>query len=91
MKITEMAQALEVSVATVSRISSGERRPSIDLIMKIRNTLGWSLDSQAHALAESTDAYSNEFRLRMDRRRFPKRMIKCETCTKLVRYCVCEK
>jgi transcriptional regulator with XRE-family HTH domain len=89
MNATELAQVLDVSLATVSRISSGDRRPSIDLIMKIRNVLGWSLESQAHALAESTDAYGNEFRIRMERRRIPKRR-RCGSCERPTKYCACE-
>lgn len=69
MNMSQMADRLEVSLATVSRICSGERRPSIDLILKIRSALGWSMESQADALRESTSRYAVEFKARMERRR----------------------
>jgi transcriptional regulator with XRE-family HTH domain len=72
MNITETAEHLDVSVATVSRLAAGERRPSVDLIWKIRGVLGWSVDEQASALAESTTKYATEFKARMDRRRAPR-------------------
>jgi len=65
----ELAAMLEVSEATVSRIASGERRPSVDLILSIRRVLGWSFESQAMLLAESAVAYGTEFKARMDRKR----------------------
>jgi transcriptional regulator with XRE-family HTH domain len=67
-----MAEQLDCSVATVSRICSAERRPSIDLILKIRPVLGWTIESQANALRESTTRYAVEFKERMERRRVPR-------------------
>lgn len=46
----EMARALGVSEATVSRLASGHRQPSLELMVKIREVLKWKLDPQADAL-----------------------------------------
>lgn len=72
-----MAAAADVSVATVSRICSGERRPSLDLMLKFRALLGWSIESQADALRESTSRYAVEFQQRMERR--PARSLSART------------
>jgi plasmid maintenance system antidote protein VapI len=95
MNITEMAEHLDVSVATVSRICSAERRPSIDLILKIRSTLGWSMESQADALRESTSRYAVEFKQRMERRRVRRThrddafIERCNDCEHKIRQCIC--
>lgn len=68
MRASELAVELDVSEATVSRIASGQRRPSMDLILKIRTVLRWSVESQADALRESTTAYAAEFKTKMERR-----------------------
>lgn len=65
---SEMATALEVSEATVSRIASGERRPSLDLMYKVRQTLRWGIEAQADAVIRGT--YAAEFKRRMERRVF---------------------
>lgn len=98
MNQAQMATLLGVSDTTVSRICSGERRPSIDLILRIRTTLGWSMDSQADALRESTTRYGHEFRARVERRRIPRghnlhrddvMNRRCNGCERLERLCGC--
>lgn len=63
----ELAEALGVSEATVSRIGSGERRPSMDLMLKIRDVLHWSVERQADAIRCET--YAADFKTWMERRR----------------------
>jgi transcriptional regulator with XRE-family HTH domain len=62
----EMADALKVSVATVSRICSGERRPSTDLMIEIRRVLSWSVEAQVDAITKGT--YADSFKSKMERR-----------------------
>lgn len=51
MNARELAIQLEVSEATISRLLSGERRPSVDVMVAIRDRFPqWGLDSQAEAL-----------------------------------------
>lgn len=64
----DLATKLEVSAATISRIRSGDRRPSLDLILRIKDVLDWPVDEQATALAESTSKYGFEFSKRADER-----------------------
>lgn len=68
MNVTEAAVVLGVSAATVSRICSGDRRPSLDLMLKIRDEWNWKLEDQGNLLAESTSAYADRFRRRMESR-----------------------
>ena len=46
----ELARVLKVSEATVSRLASGHREPSVALMLEIREALGWKIDAQADAL-----------------------------------------
>jgi transcriptional regulator with XRE-family HTH domain len=69
----EMADALGCSVATVSRISSGDRLPSLVLMRRIRDVLSWSIGAQDKAIENET--YHTEFTGRMDRRRLRRRMV----------------
>lgn len=68
MNQTQLADQLNVSEATISRLCAGERRPSFDLMVSIRGELGWSVESQVDALRESTSRYAVEFKARMERR-----------------------
>lgn len=65
MKGAELAEVLGISEATVSRLLSGDRRPSVDLMVKIKDVFpGWSLDDQAIAL--ETGEYGAVLRNAMD-------------------------
>lgn len=68
MSATDLATQLGVSVSMVSRLRSGQRRPSLSLILKIRDALNWPVEEQAMVLAESTTAYGFEFSRRADGR-----------------------
>lgn len=45
-----VADDLEITHSSVSRIRSGDRFPSLTLIKKIEHTLGWSLTEQVALL-----------------------------------------
>lgn len=44
-----VADELGLTVATVSRIRSGQRLPSLEVMQNINKLLNWSLDDQAQA------------------------------------------
>lgn len=51
MNARELAANLQVSEATVSRLLSNDRRPSVDLMTRVKEVFPfWSLDDQAVAL-----------------------------------------
>lgn len=51
MNARELAAELDVSEATISRLISGERRPSVEMMMKMKGRFPfWTLDDQAKAL-----------------------------------------
>ncbi len=51
MNQTELATDLEVSESTVSRLVSGERQPSLSMIMKIEKRFPfWTLKEQVRAM-----------------------------------------
>jgi transcriptional regulator with XRE-family HTH domain len=60
----ELAELLEVSHATVSRIRSGDRLPSLAVMDRIRTLLNWSLDDQADA--RTRGVYHEQFCKRVD-------------------------
>lgn len=66
MNITETATALGCSVATVSRIVSGDRNPSLELMAEIRRVLRWSIEAQADEVRAGT--YAATFKDKMERR-----------------------
>lgn len=66
MNLTETAQALGCSLATVSRICSGERNPSLELMAEIRRVLRWSIEAQADEVRAGT--YAATFKDKMERR-----------------------
>lgn len=68
----EAADLLGCSVATVSRLRSGDRLPSVGLMKEIRRVLSWSIEAQISA--QDQDRYHHEFTQRMDRRRMRTRM-----------------
>lgn len=45
----QFAIALDLTDGMVSRLLSGERRPTLDLMVKIRELTGWSVENQADA------------------------------------------
>lgn len=55
----KVAEDLGITHSMVSRIRSGDREPSLSLMMQIAQLFGWSLDSQATAI--SNDRYGEEF------------------------------
>lgn len=58
------AAQLQVSASTVSRLRAGLRRPSFDLMLRIRREFGWSLDEQAEAL--TFGSYGHELDIILD-------------------------
>lgn len=46
----ELADRLGISQAMVSRLRSGERKPSFALMRNIRSVTGWTISSQIDAL-----------------------------------------
>jgi transcriptional regulator with XRE-family HTH domain len=71
MNQAEAAEALGCSVATISRLRSGERNPSVRLMQEIRRILSWSLDDQAAAIERGD--FGSVFADRMDQRRMRRR------------------
>lgn len=65
-----MARVLQVSEATVSRLVSGDRQPSLELMIKIRSTLRWKLDAQADAL--QSGSYGEVLAGKMSKAKAPK-------------------
>lgn len=61
---TELADLLEVTDGHISRLISGDRRPSVELMAAIKGTLRWSLDSQVAHLDRGD--YGSELKRRMD-------------------------
>lgn len=56
---TELGAALGVSHASVSRIRSGDRLPSIRVMSRIATLTGWDVGEQVEAREEGT--YAEEF------------------------------
>lgn len=71
MNLTELAEALNVSLATVSRISSGDRRPSLDLMYVIEDVLVWPFEAQADEIR--CGSYAQVFTEKMERRQARRR------------------
>lgn len=67
MQAAELARLVGASEATISRLASGERRPSIETMAAIEPVLRWSVDRQVDALRD--DNYASEFKTRMERKR----------------------
>lgn len=64
----ELAELTGLSEATVSRLASGERKPSLETMAKVEGVLGWSVSRQTALYLEGADAYANEFSERLGRR-----------------------
>lgn len=56
-----IADDLGVTHSAISRIRSGDRRPSLEVMLKIMDIYGWSLEVQA--LAWTMGQYSAEFEI----------------------------
>lgn len=59
----DVAELLGVSVASVSRLRSGNQKPSLDLMFTIRNKLDWSAEDQVDAWY--SDRWNVEFENRI--------------------------
>lgn len=68
----EAADALGCSVSTVSRLCSGDRLPSVQLMREIRRVLSWSVEAQVSA--QESGVFHHHFTQKMDRRRVRTRM-----------------
>lgn len=68
----ETAEAIGCSLSMVSRICSGDRNPSTDLMREIRRVFSWSIDAQVDAMGRGT--YGEEFTARMERQRMRRRL-----------------
>lgn len=49
MQQSEVARRAGVAVATVSRLLSGDRQPSFDMMVRIEEAIGWPVEQQANA------------------------------------------
>lgn len=63
MRNVEVADRLGISTVHLSRIRSGTRRPSTDLMMRVHHEFRWSLRQQMTALKQGT--WHAEFRVYM--------------------------
>lgn len=59
----QIAKTLGLSHSGVSRIRSGERLPSVAVMLKIESEYGWAIQDQAHARALGRYAQSFEKRV----------------------------
>jgi len=50
-----VAEDLGITHSAVSRIRSGERRPSIDLMKRVAGRFGWEVGDQVHSQQYATD------------------------------------
>lgn len=62
----ELAYYLGVSESTVSRLLSGDRKPSLDMIINIRRVLEWSVEDQAWTIERHPDSYGDRLRIKME-------------------------
>lgn len=53
-----VADELDLTVATVSRLRSGDRSPSLETIKAVKQLTGWGIDEQVDA--KSSNAYHTE-------------------------------
>ena len=60
----ELALATDASEATISRLLSGERKPSLDLMLRIRAVTDWALEDQADCL--QMGLYSGRLKEKME-------------------------
>lgn len=62
---SELATAARISQATVSRLLSGDRGPSIRMMGRIRDVLSWPAEEQVRAIEKGQYAEQLNERLRM--------------------------
>lgn len=55
----KVAEDLKITHSAVSRIRSGDRRPSLEVMLRIMDLYGWSLEVQA--LSWSLGLYPKDF------------------------------
>lgn len=60
----DFATLLGVHEATISKLTTGDRRPSLTLIVKIGRWLDWGVEEQALALAAET--YPSQLKEKID-------------------------
>ena len=71
MNQAQAAELLGCSEATVSRLRSGDRTPSVRMMQEIKRLLSWSLDDQAAAIERGD--YGTLLAGKMDRLRLRRR------------------
>lgn len=63
----ELAYYLGISESMVSRLLSGARKPSLELIIKVRQILGWSVEDQAWTIERhGVEEYGARLRIKME-------------------------
>lgn len=60
---SNVAEKLGLTIATVSRIRSGDRLPSLGVMRQISNLYGWTIDQQLEA--RDLGDYAHEFNRRL--------------------------
>lgn len=60
----QFAVALGYTDGMVSRLLSGERRPTLDTMLAVRQLTGWSVENQADAL--TCGSYAWKLRMHME-------------------------
>lgn len=66
MNKTEAAEALSISLSQVSRLCSGDRRPSLELMADIEREFLWNTSAQLAAIQDGT--YGDTFEDKIERR-----------------------
>lgn len=62
-KNKDIAERLGINPVSLSRLRSGERKPSLRMMLRIESELGWSLTEQSAAFDErDRKAYAGAFR-----------------------------
>lgn len=64
MKQAEFAEKIGWSESTISRVISGDRRPSLDLMLSMKVQFAWSMDSQADCVRAGV--YGTKLKERID-------------------------
>lgn len=64
MNQTQLADLLALSASAVSRLCSGERRPSLDLMFIIHDRLAWPIEDQINEIR--CGSYASMLRQKME-------------------------